>query len=98
MVTSMLPDGQIAWRHHGLMRIKSAEIAGLYPSSRTRGVCVAVKNSMPDLNLDPGLNPVHTLPCGRDSASYWPLRGSAGIMESLPKQRDSTKGASTVQA
>lgn len=33
MVTSVLLDGQIAWRHHGLMRIKSAEIAGLHPSS-----------------------------------------------------------------
>lgn len=39
MVTRMLLDGQVAWRHHGLMRIKSAEIAGLHPSSRPRGVC-----------------------------------------------------------
>lgn len=65
MVTSMLFDGQIAWRHHGLMRIKSAEIAGLHPSSITRG-SFAVKNSMPDLNLDPGHDPVYTLSRGLD--------------------------------
>jgi hypothetical protein len=49
MVTSMLLHGEIAWRHHGLMQIKSAEMAGLHPSSRTRGVLVVVENSMPDL-------------------------------------------------
>jgi hypothetical protein len=49
MVTSMLLHGEIAWRHHGLMQIKSAEMAGLQPSSRTRGVLVVVENSMPDL-------------------------------------------------
>jgi hypothetical protein len=39
MVTSMVLDGQIAWRHHGLMQIKSAEMAGLHPSSSARGCC-----------------------------------------------------------
>jgi hypothetical protein len=67
MVTSMVLDGQIAWRHHGLMQIKSAEMAGLHPSSRTRGVLLVVENSMPDLNLDPGLDPTTTLSCGLDS-------------------------------
>lgn len=53
MVTSMLLDGQIAWRHHGLMQIKSAEMAGLNPSQENKGVLLAVENSMPDLNLEP---------------------------------------------
>ena len=31
MLTSILLDGQIAWRHHGLMRIKSAEMGRIAP-------------------------------------------------------------------
>ena len=68
MVTSMPLDGQIAWRHHGLMQIKSAEMGRIAPLQQNNGVLLAVENSMPDLNLDPGLDPTTTLSCGLDSS------------------------------
>lgn len=33
----MLLDGQIAWRHHGLVRIKSAEMGRIAPLQHNKG-------------------------------------------------------------
>jgi hypothetical protein len=57
MVTSMPLDGQIAWRHHGLMQIQISRDGRIAPVQLYKGVVLAVENSMPDLDLDPGLDP-----------------------------------------